>query len=227
MSGGQAALRLLGIGLLLAAGSACAARRAAAPQAPPAAAAPSAESGASEEGVASWYGGNDGFEGKPTASGEIYDGSQMTAAHRTLPLGTLVDVKNLDNGRSARVRINDRGPFVKGRILDLSRTAAAALGVTGPGVAMVRLTVVKPGPEVPPLSPTGQWAVQVGSFAEPGRAERFSQRLLATGREIYLEPFRGLTRVKVGPYPTREKAQDILDQLQNEGFEGIVVPSGK
>ncbi|HEX9150251.1 MAG TPA: septal ring lytic transglycosylase RlpA family protein, partial [Thermoanaerobaculia bacterium] len=75
--------------------------------------------GWTEEGVASWYGGRDGFEGKPTASGEIYDSSLLTAAHRELPLGTVVDVTNLDNERTVRVRINDRGPFVFGRVIDL------------------------------------------------------------------------------------------------------------
>ncbi len=177
--------------------------------------------------MASWYGGNDGFEGKPTASGEIYDGNQMTAAHRTLPLGTVVEVHNLENGKVARVRINDRGPFIKGRILDLSRTAARELGVAGPGTATVRLTVVRPGVEAPAVSPTGQWAVQVGSFAEPGRAERFAGRVRATGRDVYLEPYRGLSRVKVGPFPARADAQAELDRLQSEGFEGIVVPAGR
>jgi peptidoglycan lytic transglycosylase len=219
-------LRLLTAVLLVAFSGACASRR---PPAPAAAASRpvAAQPGAFEEGVASWYGGKDGFEGKPTASGEIYDGNQMTAAHRTLPLGTWIEVRNLENGRTARLRINDRGPFARGRILDLSRTAAGALGVIGPGTAPIRLTVVQPGVEAPPVSPTGLWAVQVGSFAESGRAQRFSDRLRATGREIYLEPYRGLTRVKVGPYPTREKAQDALDRLENEGFEGIVVPSVK
>src|SRR5262249_7614642 len=130
--------------------AACATRRSPAP-----AAAPPAGSGSSEEGVASWYGGPDGFEGKPTASGEIYDGNQLTAAHRTLPLGTLVDVQNLENGKTLRVRINDRGPFVKGRIVDLSRAAARELGVIGPGTASVRLTVVAPGVEPTPVSPSG------------------------------------------------------------------------
>jgi rare lipoprotein A len=220
-------LRLLGAVLLAALGAGCASRPAPPPPAAPSAPPVAAESGAFEEGVASWYGGKDGFEGKPTASGEIYDGNQMTAAHRTLPLGTWIEVRNLDNGRTARLRVNDRGPFVKGRILDLSRAAADALGVIGPGTAPIRLTVVKPGVEAAPVSSTGLWAVQVGSFAEPGRAERFSDRLRATGREIYLEPYRGLTRVKVGPFPTREKAEDALGRLENEGFEGIVVPSGK
>ena len=182
--------------------------------------------GIREEGIASWYGGNDGFEGKPTASGEIYDGNQMTAAHRTLPLGTVVDVENLENGKTLRVRINDRGPFVKGRIIDLSRTAARELGVIGPGTANVRLTILAPAIEAPPVSATGLWAVQIGSFADPGRAERHAERARATGRNVFQEPYRGLSRVKVGPYDSRVQAEETLHRLESEGFEGIVVPGG-
>ena len=178
-----------------------------------------------EEGIASWYGGSDGFEGKPTASGEIYDGRQMTAAHRELPLGTIVEVTNLDNGRVARVRVNDRGPFIKGRILDLSRTAARELGVVGPGIARVRLAVVTLAPEPPPISPDGLWAVQVGSFADRSHAERHAERVRGVGRAVYLEPYRGLSRVKVGPFESRERARDVLSELEAAGFEGILAPA--
>jgi DedD protein len=75
------------------------------------------------------------------------------------------------------------------------------------------------------VSPTGQWAVQVGSFGEPGRAERHSERVRATGRSVYLEPYRGLTRVKVGPYDSRRQAEDTLAELERQGFEGIVTPA--
>jgi rare lipoprotein A len=183
--------------------------------------------GVREEGIASWYGGNDGFEGKPTASGEIYDGNQITAAHRTLPLGTVVDVENLENGKTLRVRINDRGPFVRGRIIDLSRTAARELGVIGPGTANVRLTIIAPAVEPPPVSATGLWAVQIGSFADPSRAQRQAERARATGRNVFQEPYRGLSRVKVGPFDSRGQAEETLHQLESEGFEGIVVPGGR
>jgi peptidoglycan lytic transglycosylase len=174
--------------------------------------------------MASWYGGNDGFEGKPTASGEIYDSSQMTAAHRELPLGTLVDVTNLENGRSVRVRINDRGPFARGRILDLSQEAARRLDLIGPGSGRVRVTVVAIGPEPTPAAPRAPWVVQVGSFADPSRAARQADRLRAAGREASLEPYNGLTRVEVGPFATREDAERALDELEAAGFEGIVRP---
>ena len=183
-----------------------------------------ATAGWSEEGLASWYGGNDGFEGKPTASGEIYDSSQMTAAHRDLPLGTIVDVTNLSNGKTVRVRINDRGPFVAGRIIDLSHEAAERIGVIGPGVARVEVRVVTAGVAREPVSPTGQWAVQVGSFADHDRAQRQSDRLRAAGYSVYFEPYGGLTRVKVGPLESRDDAEEKLHALEAAGFEGIVTP---
>jgi rare lipoprotein A len=93
-----------------------------------------------QTGTASWYG--PGFQGKLTASGDVYDQNLLTAAHRTLPLGTRVRVTNLSNGRSVEVRINDRGPFVGDRIIDLSRAAATRLDMNGPGTAEVRVEVL-------------------------------------------------------------------------------------
>src|SRR5579864_6631965 len=98
-------------------------------------------------GTASWYGGN--FAGKPTASGEPYDMYDMTAAHLTLPLGTYVRVTNLHNGRSVIVRVNDRGPYVEGRTIDLSYGAAQVLQFTEKGLQRVRLDVVKPPHQKP------------------------------------------------------------------------------
>ncbi|PYQ63875.1 MAG: septal ring lytic transglycosylase RlpA family lipoprotein [Acidobacteria bacterium] len=181
--------------------------------------------GWTEQGIASWYGGRDGFEGKPTASGEIYDSSLLTAAHRELPLGSVVDVTNLDNGKTVRVRINDRGPFVFGRVIDLSRAAAREIGLIGPGVGSVRLTVVTPGAPMEIVSTTGRWAIQVGSFADHLRAERHAERVRGTGRAVFLEPYRGLSRVKVGPFDGRRDAERELASLEDEGFEGIVVPT--
>jgi rare lipoprotein A len=183
--------------------------------------------GWSEEGLASWYGGDDGFEGKPTASGEIYDSSKLTAAHRDLPLGTVVDVTSLDNGRVTRVRINDRGPFVQGRVIDLSHAAAQEIQMIGPGVARVRVVVVVAGVETEPVSPTGLWAVQVGSFAEKPRADRHAARVRAAGFTVFLEPYQGLTRVKVGPVDSRGDAKAKLAAIEAAGFEGIVVPTGR
>lgn len=90
-----------------------------------------------QEGIASWYG--PGFDGRPTASGEIFDADSLTAAHPSLPFGSIVRVINVENGREVVVRINDRGPFVEGRIIDVSQAAARALGMIGAGIARVRL----------------------------------------------------------------------------------------
>jgi rare lipoprotein A len=100
------------------------------------------EPGFTQDGVASWYG--PGFHGKKTASGETYDMHELTAANNVLPLKTLVKVKNLDNGQEVVVRINDRGPFVNDRVIDLSLSAALGLGMVKPGTAPVRITVVDP-----------------------------------------------------------------------------------
>src|SRR5499427_5247287 len=96
--------------------------------------------GGVQVGVASWYG--PGFHGNRTANGEIYDQFELTAAHRTLPLGTRAMVTDLDNGRSVEVRINDRGPFVDGRVIDLSYAAARTIGMIGPGTSRVRIDVL-------------------------------------------------------------------------------------
>lgn len=117
----------------------------------------------SESGLASWYG--PGFAGNPTASGEIYNPDNLTAAHKTLPLGTLVRVYNIDNDREMIVRINDRGPFVRGRVIDLSRAAAEVLGFRDEGLAQVELTAV-----VPPRTRSASQALfdAVGRAADAG-----------------------------------------------------------
>jgi rare lipoprotein A len=105
---------------------------------------PDAPTGWTQEGVASWYG--DPFHGRRTASGETYDMDAMTAAHRTLPFGTVLQVVNLDNGRTVQVRVNDRGPYIDGRVIDVSRRAARELDMVGSGTARVYVTVVEPAP---------------------------------------------------------------------------------
>jgi rare lipoprotein A len=221
--GSRRAVRISTVAVLCLAAACASSRRSSA--SPPAADSVFASSaGWTEEGLASWYGGNDGFEGKPTASGEIYDSSLLTAAHRELPLGTVVEVLSVQNGQSVRVRINDRGPFIAGRIIDLSRAAAGKLGLIGPGTGRVRITILKPGPVVPLISASGLWSVQIGSFANASNAERQADRARATGRTVSLEPYNGLTRVKVGAYPSRGQAQDVLAALERQGFEGIIVP---
>src|SRR5258708_27096712 len=95
-----------------------------------------------ETGIASWYG--EAFHGKDTANGESFDLNAITAAHRTLPMPTIVQVTNLDNGRSLQVRVNDRGPYARGRIIALSRRSAQLLGCEGPGTAKVRVKILVP-----------------------------------------------------------------------------------
>jgi rare lipoprotein A len=125
-----------------------------------------------ETGMASWYGAP--FHNRRGSNGEVYDMNAMTAAHRTLPLGSIVRVTNVKTGHAAVVRITDRGPFVEGRVLDLSLTAAKAVDVYQPGVAKVRLEVLK----VPlPLETGGRWAVQIGSFAAEKNANDVADHL--------------------------------------------------
>jgi rare lipoprotein A len=125
-----------------------------------------------ERGSASWYG--PGFHGNRTANGELYDMHQMTAAHRTLPLGSVAEVRSLTTGRQVTVRINDRGPFARGRILDLSFASAQAIGMIGRGTDNVELRVIHYQGKAGAF---GVLRVQVGSFADPANARLLLERL--------------------------------------------------
>jgi rare lipoprotein A len=136
-----------------------------------------------ETGIASWYG--EPYHGRRSASGEIFDMEQFTAAHRTLPFNTWVEVFDLDNGKRVEVRITDRGPFVEGRIIDVSLAAARALDMLGHGTARVELKIIPaparvpdPKPSPPVVDPHPDlWAVQIGAFSDPDRAEAFAASL--------------------------------------------------
>ncbi len=136
-----------------------------------------------ETGIASWYGQQ--FHNKSTANGEVFDQWRVSAAHKTLPLPSMVEVRNLDNGRTLKVRVNDRGPFVDGRIIDLSRAAAEELGFAGKGVAKVRVRYL--GPAGKPdgyrvaARPGGVWRVQAGTFSSRTNAERLVEQLAGAG----------------------------------------------
>jgi len=174
-------------------------------------------------GMASWYGAE--FHGKRTASGEIYNMYALTAAHKTLPFGTYVMVKNLDNGRSVVVRINDRGPFVKGRIIDLSYAAAKAIGMIETGTARVMLQVLPYKPR--PIAPVGVYYVQVGSFIEPKRAYALQRSLLRYRKNVlvvkrYVEGIRYYS-VRLGPYFTRAEADYLKKYLKDKGMSAFVV----
>ncbi|HQQ77415.1 MAG TPA: septal ring lytic transglycosylase RlpA family protein [Thermoanaerobaculia bacterium] len=203
--------------------------------------------GAIERGLASWYGKE--FDGLPTASGETFRPEKISAAHRTLPLGTVVDVTNEKNGRSVRVKVNDRGPFVAGRIVDLSKAAAAEIGSVGDGVVPVTLRVVTLGdnsriraksdeppvptpantatkgePGAPAVRPASTgWAVQAGAFGSPENAVKLRERLAARYPSPWVEDFKGLRRVKFGPYATKAEAEAARDSLGDLGLAGIVV----
>ncbi len=174
-----------------------------------------------EEGVASWYG--IPFDGHRTSNGEIYDMHQFTAAHRTLPFNAVVRVTNLQNGKQTEVRINDRGPFVANRVIDLSMSAALAIDMVGPGTAQVRLEIIAgPNPTV------GFFGVQVGAFLQQENAERLKTQLQVTYSPVsivtYDSPNGLFYRVRVGRFATQDAARQLAGQLHaNDQFTTFVV----
>ncbi|MGE5173551.1 MAG: septal ring lytic transglycosylase RlpA family protein [Betaproteobacteria bacterium] len=184
--------------------------------------------GFSQTGVASWYGKD--FHGKTTSSGERYDMNAMTAAHKTLPLGVFVKVKNTDNGREAVVRVNDRGPFVKGRVLDLSYAAAKKLGVDIAGTAAVRIEALGyrgSGAETYTAVDSydaGNYTVQVGAFKEYGNAQRlFEDMKRRYGfSEIRTTEINGDTfyRVYAGKYTSLRAADQAEQEFSAHGYPG-------
>jgi len=170
-------------------------------------------------GVASWYGGE--FHGRATSSGEVYDMHQLTCAHNTLPLGTVVMVTNLENGRSLELKVNDRGPFVKERILDVSYAAAQMLGMWEKGTAPVKVEVVSLA-----IEPIQRFTLQVGSFADETNAQKLADQLRKSFENVYVTIVETLTqkyhRVRVGQFETRESALPIAEKLSQMGFKVLV-----
>jgi rare lipoprotein A len=191
-----------------------------------------------EEGLASWYGRK--FHGRPTASGEPYDMYAMTAAHKTMPLPSYARVRNPANGREVIVRVNDRGPFADGRVIDLSYTAALKLGVLR-GVAPVEvrrithaeirdgrwrreapadgagpLTIDDPTPNE--AAPGAGFWLQLGAFRQPDGAAELRDRVLREAEDlvpmVVLRPGDGVTRVHAGPFATRAEAQVVAERLR-------------
>lgn len=189
-----------------------------------------------EEGLASWYGGNgDGLAGRPTANGEIFDPEQFTCAHRTLPLGGYVEVENLNNRKRAVLRVNDRGPFVKGRILDLSKRGARELGCMGHGTSRVRLRSVDamglPTPLDPALDHTDPFVVQVAALSDPKNINALTRELentfgAATLQGTYTRGGQSVKRVSVGSFTSRQEAEKAAEQiakiLKDRGVEPFV-----
>ena len=164
-----------------------------------------------EEGEASWYG--PGFHGKTTANGERYNQYAMTAAHKLLPLGTKVRVTHMSNGRSIIVRINDRGPFVGDRVIDLSRAAATQLNIIGPGTGRVRIQSLGGVPQMRSDGDIdGAYFVQVGAFANKDNADRLTSDLARSGHKSRVHfGSNGMWNVQVGPWPDSFGAQKQLE----------------
>lgn len=175
-----------------------------------------------EQGVASWYGPD--FHGKRTATGETYDMHAMTGAHPTLPLPAWVRVTNLQNGRSVEVRLNDRGPFSKNRIIDLSRAAAERLDMVRTGTAMVEVRSLSSAGAAPPPPSADRFYAQAGAFAEEDNALRLATRLRESGvagvsvSEARVDG-RRLFRVRAGPVASVAEFDLLIEQLRAAGAE--------
>jgi rare lipoprotein A len=172
-----------------------------------------------ETGMASWYGRD--FEGRTTASGEVFDQNGISAAHRTLPLGTVLSITNLDTNKSIKVRINDRGPFVKGRVLELSLGAAKELGFASQGTARVKIESLEP------VRDQAVYTVQAAVFAEEENAKTLKARLQRKYETVYILSYESnvgkFYRVRVGAYSSEEKAERIAGKLTLDGLEPVVV----
>jgi rare lipoprotein A len=188
--------------------------------------APSSQERVSQTGIASWYG--PGFHGQATASGTIYDQNDLTAAHQTLPLGSRVIVTNLENGDSTEVVINDRGPFAKGRIIDLSFAAGKALGMIGPGTIPVRVEVIDSGPyKIQSIRDSLDYTLQVGSFSQLENAQQLRNRLANSYADVSIVPLlaKGATyyRVQLGTFAGRNAAEERARQLSQAGFPVVIM----
>ena len=187
-----------------------------------------------QRGIASWYGRD--FHGKKTSNGEIYDMYAMTAAHKTLPLGTYVRVHNLENNRRVEVRINDRGPFVRGRIVDLSYTAAKEIGIVGPGTASVEVVALAtpvttdggtPRSYEPVDLNSGNFTFQVGAFVNRENAERLTAKLNQKYKNAHVTVYdRGdqiFYRVRVGQFLSLDQAAAQETVLVRDGYHDLFI----
>ncbi|HEX7926855.1 MAG TPA: septal ring lytic transglycosylase RlpA family protein [bacterium] len=177
-------------------------------------------------GVASWYGPT--FHGKPTANGEIYNQYGLTAAHPVLPIGTKILVENLENHRRVWVRINDRGPYAKNRVLDLSKIAAQQLDMIENGTALVRITVLSWPDNVSPylgLKAYTQYVVQAAAYPDIDEAEHLRERLQARfpQQPVFIDiASNGFFAVALGPFDDEPGARDLSRQMQRQGITNLV-----
>lgn len=181
-----------------------------------------------ERGIASWYG--EDFHGYPTSTGEIYNMYDMTAAHKTLPLGLYVKVKNLRNNRECIVRLNDRGPFVEGRIIDLSYKAALELDIVKGGTSPVEIEVLgfpqNEGDKLVFVKPStyfvGLYSIQVAAFKIRENAERLKESFLKNNLKAKIVEFRKkdelFHRVRVGEFKNIEEAKLYQEELKKQGY---------
>ncbi|MFN2355386.1 MAG: septal ring lytic transglycosylase RlpA family protein [Desulfopila sp.] len=182
-----------------------------------------------DTGIASWYGRD--FHGRTTSNGERYNMYAQTAAHKILPINTMLLVKNLDNGRQTVVRINDRGPFVRGRILDLSYSSAKKLGIIRKGTGRVRITALAAARNSPKAQKshfnTGQFYVQVGAFLHHENALRLQRRFTATGHNAVIQkltrPNRIFYRVQVYTGTRLHMARRAEKALLAKGYGGAFI----
>jgi rare lipoprotein A len=193
--------------------------------------------GGVQVGIASWYG--PGFDGRRTANGEIYDQDALTAAHPSLPFGTRVRVTNLDNGRTVEVRITDRGPFVEGRAIDLSRAAAGTIGLLGSGVGPVRIEVLAPAvmaraepvatarSPAPVPNPPRTYVVEVGRLRDAALAARLRDVLAGRFPDARVAaapaPGDGRYRVQLGPFQGEDEARAHAERVTRLGYPASLV----
>lgn len=170
---------------------------------------------ASFEGLASWYGAD--FQGRPTASGEVFDKEGLSAAHRTLPFGTLLRVTSLETGASVVVRVNDRGPFVGDRVLDLSEAAARLVGMTVNGTARIRAQILSPAEAAAFGSPGPRPAPSAGPVASPLPPP------VDSGPSLAARP--GTGRIQVASFRDRKNAEASLERLRLSGLAGAGIES--
>ena len=192
--------------------------------------------GFKQKGIASWYGNK--FHGRRTSSGEEYNMYAMTAAHKTLPIPVFVEVKNIDNGRTAIVRVNDRGPFHEGRIIDLSYAAATKLGVAQTGTANVSIRVVTSEADrkrrrseefvESSVSESDKLYVQIAAFSTEKNAQQHLKKLQDEGFfdvRLHTESKKGkkLYRVRIGPLPSEHVAKNVLSQLKEKKYHNLKI----
>lgn len=179
----------------------------------------------SQTGIASWYG--PGFHGKATASGETYNQNDFTAAHQTLPLGTRVRVTNLENGSATEVSINDRGPFAKSRIIDLSYSAAQQINMVGPGTALVRVDVLDSPIKLYTIRSALDYTLQLGSFTQLENARQLRDRAAAAFADVIIAPIQAKDityyRVHLGTFSSRIDAEERARQVTQAGYSVIIM----